>query len=73
MARNGRRVSFSRNEDALFPAETARNFSLSIDSATREGMQPNGPIEITPQDGFIISCSDAPTVSIASPVSWSEI
>ncbi len=73
IARKGKRESLSRIDKALSPAETVLNFSLRTDSATREGIQPNGPMEITPQDGDMISCREAPTVRIASPVSCSEI
>ena len=44
-----------------------------IASATLDGIQPNGPIEITPQESWRISRRPKPTVRIPSPVRFSLI
>ena len=46
--------------------------STRTDSDSRFGMQPNGPIAITPQEWDTISDMALPTVRIASPVRFGE-
>ena len=53
--------------DALNHPNWDMGNKISIDSATLDGIQPKGPIEITPETLCKISCKADPTVIIASP------
>ena len=46
--------------------------SLRIASEIRLGMQPKGPMAMTPQEWWMISVREPPTVRIASPVKLGE-
>ena len=79
MARKGRSSVSARMErsrlffGSVFSFSSRFIVSLRIDSERRLGMQPNGPMAITPQESTAISDMELPIVRMASPVKFSDM